>query len=176
MPSKKSQSKSRKIPKLRQYAVPDRLMKMKICPKDHVFKQRIGSKAQVYHCTAKQTSGGLQQKDLMQNLRGRIISKKQHKHGEKALKYLLRKGFRAQKGSFLPGNKMLQLSNRVKTSKKRKPLRKNLPANARPATGSRKPLRKNVPVNARPVNARPVTGKQSNSIKNLRKMCKKVKK
>jgi len=171
MPSKKSQSKSRKIPKLRKYVVPDRLMKMKICPKDHVFKHRIGSMAQVYHCTAKQTSGGLQQKDLMQNDRKRICSIKQHKHGVKALKYLIKNGFIAQKGKFLPGNKMLQLSNRVKTSKKRKPLRKNVPANARPATGKRKPLRKNVPVNARPV-----TGKQSNSIKNLRKMCKKVKK
>jgi hypothetical protein len=172
MPSKKSNQKSRKIPKLRKNVVSDRLMKMKICPKDHVFKQRIGSKAQVYHCTAKQTSGGLQQKDLMQNDRKRICSIKQHKHGVKALKYLLQNGFIAQKGSFVPGKKMLQLSNGVKTSKKRKPLRKNLPANARPATGKRKPLRKNVPVNARHVNARPVTGKQSNSIKNLRKKCK----
>ncbi len=49
------------------------------------FKQNIGSKAQVYHGTAKQTSGGLKKSDLMKN-KGRIVSKKQHRHGKRMYK------------------------------------------------------------------------------------------
>ena len=39
----------------------------------------IGSRAQVLHGTADQTSGGLKKKDLKRNSDGRIVSKKQVK-------------------------------------------------------------------------------------------------
>jgi hypothetical protein len=60
----------------------------------------VGSKAQVYHGTAKHTSGGLTKKDLVQNKHGRIVSRKKMAAGKKALKYLTRKGYKARKGSF----------------------------------------------------------------------------
>lgn len=43
---------------------------------------RIGSKAQVWHGNAKQTSGGLTKEDLMKNKSGRIVSKKKHALGK----------------------------------------------------------------------------------------------
>ena len=60
----------------------------------------VGSKAQVFHGTAKHTSGGLTKKDLVQNKHGRIVSRKKMMAGKKALKYLTRKGYKAKKGSF----------------------------------------------------------------------------
>jgi hypothetical protein len=42
-----------------------------------------GSKAQVWHGTAKHTSGRLTKADLMMTKNGRIVSKKQHSHGLK---------------------------------------------------------------------------------------------
>ena len=47
-----------------------------------MFKQRVGSKLQVYNGNAKQTSGGLKKEQLMKNKRGRIVSKKQHELGK----------------------------------------------------------------------------------------------
>jgi hypothetical protein len=59
-----------------------------------------GSKAQVYHGTAKHTAGGLTKKDLVKNKHGRIVSRKKMEAGKKALKYLTRKGYKAKKGTF----------------------------------------------------------------------------
>jgi hypothetical protein len=60
----------------------------------------IGSKAQVFHGTAKHTSGGLTRKDLMKTKAGRIVSKKKHTAGLKAIKKLKKLGFVAKKGTF----------------------------------------------------------------------------
>ena len=60
----------------------------------------VGSKAQVYHGTAKHTSGGLTKKDLMKTRKGRIVSKKKHAAGQKALKQLKKAGYVAKKGTF----------------------------------------------------------------------------
>ncbi len=59
-----------------------------------------GSKAQVFHGSAKHTSGGLTKKDLVQNKHGRIVSRRKMMAGKKALKFLTRKGYKARKGSF----------------------------------------------------------------------------
>jgi len=59
----------------------------------------VGSKAQVWHHTAHHTSGGLTRKDLMKH-KGRIISKKKHALGKKALKNLIKAGYKAKKGTF----------------------------------------------------------------------------
>lgn len=59
----------------------------------------VGSKAQVWHGTARHTSGGLMKKDLMKH-KGRIISKRKHALGKKALKNLVKAGYKAKKGTF----------------------------------------------------------------------------
>ena len=59
-----------------------------------------GTKAQVWHGTAKHTSGGLTKKDLMKTRKGRIVSKKKHAAGKKALSQLKKAGYVAKKGTF----------------------------------------------------------------------------
>ena len=60
----------------------------------------VGTKAQVFHGTAKHTSGGLKKSDLMKTKKGRIVSKKKHALGKKALKTLKKAGYVAKKGKF----------------------------------------------------------------------------
>ena len=59
----------------------------------------VGSKAEVFHGTAKHTSGGLKKKDLMKH-HGRIISRKKHAAGKKAIKHLFALGYKPKKGTF----------------------------------------------------------------------------
>lgn len=60
----------------------------------------VGSKVQVYHGTARHTSGGLTKKDLMKTKAGRIVSRKKHAAGLKAVKKLRKMGYVAKKGTF----------------------------------------------------------------------------
>lgn len=60
----------------------------------------VGTKAQVWHETAKHTSGGLTKSDLMKTKKGRIVSRKKHAAGKKALKNLVKAGYKAKKGTF----------------------------------------------------------------------------
>ena len=60
----------------------------------------VGSKASVFHGHAKHTSGGLTKRDLMKTKHGRIVSRKKHALGKKALKNLVKAGFKAKKGTF----------------------------------------------------------------------------
>jgi hypothetical protein len=76
------------------------------------FEVTTGSKAQVFHGTAKHTSGGLEKKDLVQNKHGRIVSRRKMLAGKKALKYLTRKGYKAKKGTFRLFNKHRHVSRR----------------------------------------------------------------
>jgi hypothetical protein len=71
-----------------------------------------GSKAQVWHETAKHTAGGLEKKDLVKNKHGRIVSRRKQAAGRKALKYLTRKGYKAKKGVFHLFNKHRHTSKR----------------------------------------------------------------
>jgi len=59
----------------------------------------VGTKAMVFHGTAKHTSGGLTKKDLMKH-KGRIVSRRKHALGKKALKHLVKAGYKAKKGTF----------------------------------------------------------------------------
>jgi len=59
-----------------------------------------GTRAQVFHGTAKHTSGGLKKSDLFMNKRGRIVSRKASAAGKKALKHLTKAGYKAKKGTF----------------------------------------------------------------------------
>lgn len=60
----------------------------------------VGSKLQVWNGNAKHTSGGLTRKDLMRTKKGRIVSKRKHAAGKKALKQLTKAGYKAKKGTF----------------------------------------------------------------------------
>ena len=84
-----------------------------------MYKNTVGSKAQVYHGTAKHTSGGLTKKNLVKS-KGRIKSKKQVAHGKKAIKNLRKLGFVAKKGTFRLFKKSDGKKKRGKTEKKRK--------------------------------------------------------
>jgi hypothetical protein len=59
----------------------------------------VGTRAQVFHGTAKHTSGGLQKSDLMQNKAGRIVSRKKHASAKREMR-LLKHGFGTKKGKF----------------------------------------------------------------------------
>jgi len=62
-------------------------------------RMAVGSKLQVWHGTAAHTSGGLKKKDLMKH-KGRIVSRKKHAAGKKAIKNLIKAGYKAKKGTF----------------------------------------------------------------------------
>ena len=62
-------------------------------------KMASGSKAQVWHGTARHTSGGLTKKDLMRH-KGKIVSRRKHAAGLKAIKKLRKLGYVAKKGTF----------------------------------------------------------------------------
>jgi hypothetical protein len=82
--------------------------------------KRIGSKAEVFHLSARQTVGGLKKKDLMKH-KGRIISRKKHAAGKKAIKHLRALGYIAKKGTFKLMSKSMARSpkSRSKRSKGR---------------------------------------------------------
>jgi hypothetical protein len=63
-------------------------------------QQTFGSKAQVWHGTAKKTTGGLTKSNLMKNKHGRIVSKRKHASGKKTIKHLRKLGYVAKKGEF----------------------------------------------------------------------------
>jgi hypothetical protein len=63
------------------------------------FEQNIGSRAQVWHGTAKKTSGGLTKSHLLMNKHGRIVSRKKHTSAKKE-KRLVKAGFLTKKGHF----------------------------------------------------------------------------
>ncbi len=60
-----------------------------------------GSRAQVWHGTAKRTPGGLTKRDLFMNKHGRIVSRRKHFTAKKEMR-LLKHGYTAEKGKFGP--------------------------------------------------------------------------
>jgi hypothetical protein len=64
------------------------------------FQQTFGSQLQVWNGTAKKTKGGNTKKDLMKTKHGRIVSRKKHAQGLKAVQRLRRLGYVAKKGKF----------------------------------------------------------------------------
>ena len=63
------------------------------------FERRLGSRAEVFHGKARQTTGGLRKKDLMKNKHGEIVSRKKHLTAKKE-KRLEKHGYFAKKGKF----------------------------------------------------------------------------
>lgn len=77
--------------------------------------KRIGSRAMVFHGTAKMTAGGLKKGDLLLR-KGRIVSKKASAAGKKAILRLKKLGFVARRGTF----RLFKKSDAKKLTKKRK--------------------------------------------------------
>ena len=65
-----------------------------------MFEKTNGSRAEVWHGTAKKTSGGLSKSHLMMNKHGRIVSRRKHASGKKSIKHLVKLGYKAKKGQF----------------------------------------------------------------------------
>ena len=63
------------------------------------FEKTEGSRAQVWHGTAKKTSGNLTKDKLMLNKHGRIVSRKKHFTAKKENR-LVKAGFLTKKGHF----------------------------------------------------------------------------
>lgn len=80
----------------------------------------IGSKAEVWHGSKLKTRSGLKKKDLMMTKRGRIVSKKKHAAGKKALKHLKALGYIAKKGTFKLMRKSMVDGRRKKSKKQTK--------------------------------------------------------
>ncbi len=80
--------------------------------------KRIGSKAEVWHSSASATSGGLKKKDLMKH-KGRIISRRKHTAGKKAIKRLRALGYVAKKGTFKLFRKSMASSSRKRRHTRR---------------------------------------------------------
>lgn len=59
----------------------------------------IGTRAEVYHGTAKHTSGGLTKSDLIQNKKGEIVSAKKSAMAKKN-NQLVKSGYKTKKGKF----------------------------------------------------------------------------
>lgn len=59
----------------------------------------VGTKAEVFHGSARHTSGNLHKKDLMKH-KGRIVSRRKHAQGLKAIKRLFALGYKPKKGTF----------------------------------------------------------------------------
>lgn len=63
-------------------------------------EKTVGSKAEVFHGNAVHTSGGLHKSDLMKTKNGRIVSRKKHAMGKKAVRRLFSLGYKPKKGLF----------------------------------------------------------------------------
>jgi len=78
----------------------------------------VGTKAQVFHSAARHTPGGLKKKDLMKTKHGRIVSRKKHALGLKAVKRLFALGYKPKKGTFKAMRKSM-VNGRKKGTRKR---------------------------------------------------------
>ena len=78
-------------------------------------KMTVGSRAQVWHGTAKHTSGGLMKSQLMMNKSGRIVSRKKHASAKKDNR-LVKAGYKTKKGQF----GFVKVGSRKRGSKGRK--------------------------------------------------------
>ena len=67
--------------------------------KGQKFDMITGTRAQIWHGTAYETTGGLTKKDLMMNKHGRIVSKDKHITAKKE-KRLVKAGYLTKKGKF----------------------------------------------------------------------------
>lgn len=89
-------------------------------PRKQVFKKTFGSRAEVFHRTAKKTTGGLLKKDLVKNKHGEIVSKKKQVTAKKERR-LEKYGYFAKKGKFGYVKKDVKMSKSKKNKSVKKP-------------------------------------------------------
>lgn len=77
--------------------------------------QTIGTRAQVWHGTARKTSGGLTKAHLMQNKAGRIVSRAKHNTAKREMR-LVKHGYGTKKGEF----GFVKLGSHKRSHKKKK--------------------------------------------------------
>jgi hypothetical protein len=77
-----------------------------------------GSKAEVWHGTAKRTPGGLTKKDLVKTRKGRIVSRRKQAAGKKAIKRLFALGYKPKKGRFSLMRKSMSKKSSRRTRKR----------------------------------------------------------
>ncbi len=82
-----------------------------------MVERTFGSRAEVFHGTAKKTTGGLTKKDLIKNKHGEIVSRKKHITAKRE-KRLEKHGYFAKKGKFGYVKKEVRKS-KAKTRSKR---------------------------------------------------------
>jgi len=86
-----------------------------------ILMKRYGSRAEVWHGTAKMTTGRLVKPNLIKNRQGRIVSKTKIKHMKDPKKNpLLKLGYQRKKGSKEFGPNNLDEKNSKKNSKNKK--------------------------------------------------------
>ena len=83
---------------------------------EHKMKT-VGTYAEIWHNHALHSSGGLKKKDLMYR-KGRIISRKKHAAGKKAIKHLFKLGYKPKKGTFKLMRKSMVDGRKKKTRKR----------------------------------------------------------
>ncbi len=76
-----------------------------------------GSRAEVFHKKALKTTGNLKRGDLMMH-KGRIVSRKKHEQGKKAIKRLFALGYRPKKGTFKLMRKSMAVSEKKKVGRR----------------------------------------------------------
>ena len=75
------------------------------------FDKTFGTRAEVWHGTAKKTTGGLEKTKLMKNKHGRIVSRKKVALAKKSIKKnLFDKGYKPKKGKFVVMRKSMKKS------------------------------------------------------------------
>lgn len=84
----------------------------------------VGSRIKVWRNLAKKTAGGLTKKDLMKH-HGRIISRKKHAAGKKAIKHLFALGYKPKKGAFTLMRKSMVDGRRTRKHHGRRHTRKS---------------------------------------------------
>lgn len=76
-------------------------------------RRTIGSRAEVWHGNCLKTVGGLKKSDLMKH-KGRIVSRRKHAQGLKAIKRLFALGYKPKKGTFKVMRKSMVDGRRTK--------------------------------------------------------------
>lgn len=99
-------------------------------------RRTIGSRAEVWHGSCVKTSSGLKKKDLMKTKHGRIVSRRKHALGLKAIKRLFALGYKPKKGTFKVMRKSMVDGRRSRGRSRRSRTRRGGAGGVPESTGS----------------------------------------
>ena len=98
-------------------------------------RRTIGSRAEVWHGSCVKTVGGLKKSDLMKH-KGRIVSRRKHAQGLKAIKRLFKLGYKPKKGTFKVMRKSMVDGRRSRVRSRRSRTRRGGAGGVPESTGS----------------------------------------